>query len=154
ATQQHVVVKGAVEDYADAPRVAKRLFRDLVCLCGGCQRQTFEECPCGIAATERKNILDMLAGMDLSTPEKEEAAYQTVVAAYVERFGGNHVLNVPPDTAFNRLAWAVPYAVFAAAVIVILQVVRTWVRRGKAHDAQVAASRPAAPAQKTGPKKY
>ena len=141
-TQVHEIVTGVVDDNANAPPVARRLFHDLVCLCGGCQRQTFEECPCAVAAKERQAIVGMLAGRDLSTPEKEQAAYNEIVAAYVQRFGGYHVLNVPPDTMFNRLAWAVPYAIAMAALLVILQLVRTWVRRGKAHNEALAAVRP------------
>src|SRR5262249_42193611 len=42
-TSAHVIVKGAVEDDANAPPVAKRLWKDLVCLCGGCQRGALSE---------------------------------------------------------------------------------------------------------------
>jgi len=131
----HVIVEGVVEDDANAPPVAKRLFHDLVCLCGGCQRETLKECRCGNAAQERERIMAMLAGRDISTKDKEDRAYADVVAFYVQRYGGNHVLAMPPDTAFNRLAWIVPYATFGLAVVVIFMLVRTWVRRGKAAEA-------------------
>jgi len=41
------------------------------------------------------------------------------------------VLNVPPDTPFNRMAWAVPYAAFGAALLLVWLMVRGWVRRGR-----------------------
>jgi cytochrome c-type biogenesis protein CcmF len=151
----HQVVQGVVEEGANAPPIAKKLWSDLVCLCGGCQRESLAECRCAVAAQERERILGMLAGKDLSTPAAEQAAYADVVAAYVARFGGNHVLHVPPDTAFNRLAFIVPYASFAAAVIIILQVVRTWVRRGRARDgAPTAAPAVAVAAAGPAPSKY
>jgi cytochrome c-type biogenesis protein CcmF len=142
-TSQHVIVHGVVDDDAGAPPLAKRLWSDLVCLCQGCQRESLSACRCGYAKQERERIVGMLAGVDLSTKEKEEAAYRQVVAAYVARYGGNHVLNVPPDTAFNKLAWAVPYAAFGAAVVLIGLVVRGWVRRGQGQAA--------APTVATGP---
>jgi cytochrome c-type biogenesis protein CcmF len=147
ASGAHVIVQGAVEDDANAPPVARRLWKDLVCLCGGCQRETLAECRCGPAAKEREKILGMLAGMDLSTPAKQQAAYEQVVAAYVAQAGGYHVLAVPPDTAFNKLSWAVPYAAFLSAVVVIGMIVRGWVRRGRSQTAAPAAPPADVPAE-------
>jgi hypothetical protein len=41
------------------------------------------------------------------------------------------VLNVPPDTPFNKMAWAVPYAAFGGAILLVGLMVRGWVRRGR-----------------------
>jgi cytochrome c-type biogenesis protein CcmF len=143
---KHEIVHGVVIEGENAPPVAKRLWGDLVCLCGGCKRETFSACKCAVAKKERDNIVNMLAGRDLSTEAAEKAAYDEVIAAYKARFGGDHVLNVPPDTAFNRLAWVVPYAAFGAAVIFVGVLVRTWVRRGR-RDRKASARPGAAPAR-------
>jgi cytochrome c-type biogenesis protein CcmF len=150
STGAHVVVKGAVEDDVNAPPVAKRLWAHLVCLCGGCQRETLLECRCGQAANERTKILGMLEGMDLSTPAKEQAAYDQVVQAYVARYGGYHVLATPPDSGFNKLSWALPYATFFATIVIIGLVVRGWVRRGKSEIARAAQE----PLPAAGPREY
>ena len=36
---------------------------------------------------------------------------EQVLQHFVKDVGGIHVLSEPPDKGFNRLAWAVPYAV-------------------------------------------
>jgi cytochrome c-type biogenesis protein CcmF len=144
---KHEIVHGVVTEGENAPPVAKRLWADLVCLCGGCKRETFQACKCAYAKKERDKVLEMLAGKDLSSPEKEQAAYDEVIAAYRDRFGGDHVLNVPPDTAFNRLAWVVPYAAFGAAVIFVAVLARSWVRRGR--RARFAAAPPPAGTERT-----
>jgi cytochrome c-type biogenesis protein CcmF len=131
ANTPHEVNEVNIVDEATAPPLAKRLWKDLTCMCGGCARESLLECKCGQARQERETILGMLAGMDTSTPQAQEKAYQTVVAAYVTRFGGNHVLQVPPDKGFNILAWALPYATFAGVLLLIFAAVRGWVHRGR-----------------------
>jgi cytochrome c-type biogenesis protein CcmF len=128
---KHEIVQGVVTEGENAPPVAKKLWADLVCLCGGCQRETLAACKCAVAKKERDGILAMLDPYDLSTPEGEALAYAEVVESYKERFGGNHVLNVPPDTPFNKMAWAVPYAAFGGAILLVGLMVRGWVRRGR-----------------------
>ncbi len=160
----HVIVQngpGVVEDEAGAPPVAHRLWADLACMCGGCNKEALGECRCGNARAERERILGMLAGKDLSTPAKEEAAYREVVAAYIARFGGNTVLRVPPNRGFNLLAWAVPYASFAGGLVLVVLIARGWVARGRASTAAATASmataalnKPKAAAAAAGNSKY
>src|SRR5262249_13869527 len=60
----HEPVVGGSDDRASAPAVAQKLYHDLVCLCGGCARETLWDCPCGFAAQERERVLALLAGKD------------------------------------------------------------------------------------------
>lgn len=69
------------------PAVAGRLWKELVCLCGRCERLTLSACRCHDAKVERHNVLELLRGQDLSTPTGTEEAYQSVVRTYVGRFG-------------------------------------------------------------------
>lgn len=78
-------------DAKTAP-VAQRLWADLVCLCGRCPRLTLAACQCPDAAAERKKVVELLQGHDLSSAAGSHAAYQAVVQAYVTRFGGRQVL--------------------------------------------------------------
>jgi hypothetical protein len=101
--------------------VARRLWGDLVCLCGRCQRLTLSACHCPDAAAERKKVLELLRGRDLASPAGAESAYQAVVKEYVARFGGRHVLaseqssGAPEDWP----ALAVSLAVIAAAIAAV-----------------------------------
>jgi cytochrome c-type biogenesis protein CcmH/NrfF len=128
---QHVDSPGASEEIAAAPPVAQRLFRDLVCLCGGCKRETLDKCPCAYAKAERDKVMAMLAGKDISTDEKAELAYTQVRDALVAEYGGQQILTVPIDKGFNKLAWIVPWVVFALALTLVVVVGRRWVTRGR-----------------------
>lgn len=136
---QHQVEDVPSFDEESVPPIANRLFKDLVCMCGGCKRLTLHECPCAYAAKERETIMGMLAGRDLSPAANEKAAYDEVVAAFVGKYGGHHVLTVPPDSPFNRLAWMVPYAAVAGGLIVLVTVAGRWVRRGRKDDGKAEA---------------
>lgn len=113
--------------------VAQRLWRDLVCLCGRCQRLTLSACHCPDAAAERKKVLDLLRGRDIVSRAGAEAAYQTVVKEYVARFGGRHVLasEQPGGPPADWPALAVSVAVIAAAcaAVVIVELRRRSRRR-------------------------
>ncbi|HKA88777.1 MAG TPA: cytochrome c-type biogenesis CcmF C-terminal domain-containing protein [Haliangiales bacterium] len=137
----HEPVVGGSDDRASAPAVAQKLYHDLVCLCGGCARETLWDCPCGFAAQERERVLALLAGKDLSTPDKERAAYDLVVVSFVSRYGGQQVLRVPLDNAFNRLTWLLPILALCGGAVLVGFAVRTWVRRGQkvAADARAGA---------------
>ena len=128
---QHVDSPGASEEIAAAPAVAQRLFRDLVCLCGGCKRETLDKCPCAYAKAERDKVMAMLAGKDISTDEKADKAYTEVRDALVAEYGGQQILTVPIDKGFNKLAWIVPWVVFALALTLVVVVGRRWVTRGR-----------------------
>ena len=56
--------------------------------------------------------------------------------------GGIHVLSEPPDKGFNRLAWAVPYAVGLGSFAAIGLVALRWSRRRDAGGARGCATRP------------
>jgi len=119
-------------DVRSASPIAQRLFADLVCMCGTCQRLTLAKCGCGYAAEEREKIVAMLAERDISTPAAQEKAYVEIRDAFIKQYGGQHVLTVPLDKGFNKLGWIVPWAVFVAALGLVFWVGRPWVQRGRA----------------------
>ena len=80
-------VPEAVELDPRTAAVAGRLWKELVCLCDRCERLTLAACPCPDAAAERKNVVELLRGKDLSSPAASEAAYQAAVQSYVARSG-------------------------------------------------------------------
>jgi cytochrome c-type biogenesis protein CcmH/NrfF len=143
---QHVDSPGASEEIAAAPAVAQRLFRDLVCLCGGCKRETLDKCPCAYAKAERDKVMGMLAGKDISTDAAAEKAYTEIRDALVAEYGGQQILTVPIDKGFNKLAWIIPWVVFALALTLVVVVGQRWVRRGRLATASARASSAAAAA--------
>jgi hypothetical protein len=76
-----------VDAGADVSPVARKLWGELVCLCGRCQRLPLSHCHCPMATAERKKILDMLGSRDLATASGQDAAHASVLGDYVTRFG-------------------------------------------------------------------
>ena len=109
---------------------AKRLMKDLGCMCGGCNKEPIHDCKCGFAAQERAKVLGMLSGRDLTSDAARESAYLEVRDSFIARHG-QEVLVSPLDTGFNRLAWAFPYMALGGALVLIFVGGRHWVRRGR-----------------------
>jgi cytochrome c-type biogenesis protein CcmH/NrfF len=108
--------------------VAKRLMKELVCLCGGCQRESLYDCKCAYASQEREQVLRMLKSLDLSTEAKRDQAYGSVVAAFVQEYGGEQVLNTPR----NQMSWILPYIAIAGGLALLVAVGARWVKSGRA----------------------
>ncbi len=111
----------------DSP-LASELMHNLVCLCGGCKRETIRECKCGYAAQERKKVLDMLAAYDLTTDKGRITARQAVTGSFIKEYGGQHVLAAPRTSA----TWIVPYVAVAGGLVLLLVIGRRLVTRGAA----------------------
>ena len=131
----HNVSTGVAHMFRPDTDVAERLMKELVCLCGGCQRENIGECRCGYAAQERRKVMALLAGQDLSTPEGQQAAYDAVVEAFVAEYGGRHVLATPQSSA----SWMIPYAAIAGGLVLLFGVGRRMVVRGRAQARENAA---------------
>jgi cytochrome c-type biogenesis protein CcmF len=107
AHAQHVETPGLVLR-APASVLERELQSEIVCMCGTCGRKRIGECTCGMAAEMRAELAGLVAkGMD------RDQVYQY----YIGKYGSQEPLAMPIDEGFNRLAWAVPYALglFGAA---------------------------------------
>jgi cytochrome c-type biogenesis protein CcmF len=97
----------------------RQLENDIMCTCG-C-RSPMGTCPmrpnCGHYDEQAKR-LDQLLG--------EGKDHDAVVASFVREFGGQAVLTAPIDRGFNRLAWAVPYAVGVVMLGAVFFAARRW----------------------------
>ena len=129
-------------EYSEAPRhgdgagyahvhrpenpTSTKAMKELVCLCGGCQRESIYECRCGYAAGERQKVARILASMDLPTDRVDEQAYQTVIDSFIAEYG-ERVLSTPK----SQLSWAMPLAALGGALLVLLVLGRRWVRHGR-----------------------
>jgi cytochrome c-type biogenesis protein CcmF len=104
---QHVETPGLVLR-APSSVLERELQGEIVCMCGTCGRKRIGECTCGMAAEMRAELAGLVAkGMD------RDQVYQY----YIDKYGSQEPLAMPIDKGFNRLAWAVPYALglFGAA---------------------------------------
>jgi hypothetical protein len=66
------------------PDVARRLWHDLLCLCGECEHKTLEACECNYAADRRQEILDAVRRLGFGTPKQDQATYAAVSHDYLE----------------------------------------------------------------------
>jgi cytochrome c-type biogenesis protein CcmF len=148
----HSVAEGAAHLNRPDGAVAEKAMADLVCMCGGCSRETVLDCKCGFAAEERGRVLAILATYDLDDPAQANRAYDAVMASFVGRFG-EAVRIVPKDTGFNRLGWGIPYLALGGGLVLLFTVGRRWVRRGKMQAAAASAA-PAAPGDRADAQAY
>ncbi|HTM19677.1 MAG TPA: cytochrome c-type biogenesis CcmF C-terminal domain-containing protein [Kofleriaceae bacterium] len=110
---------------------AGKLMKELVCLCGGCKRESLYDCKCQVAADERCHVLELLAGRDLSSESARQSAYDAVEKAYVDEYG-EQVKATPK----SNVSWAVPAIAIGGGLIIVFFLVRAWVRRGRAAVAE------------------
>ncbi|MCC6751856.1 MAG: hypothetical protein IT371_29655, partial [Deltaproteobacteria bacterium] len=111
----------------------RSVMKNFACLCGGCPKIPLDSCPCGFAQTERAAIRGKIAqGWDL---ERIIGWYTTARGPEIgKKPFGAVALAIPPDTAFNRLSWLVPYGASAVAAGVLFALGRRWARRRRAAD--------------------
>lgn len=134
----HADDSGWAHRYRPDTPLASKLMKDLVCLCGGCQRETLYDCKCGFAATERKKVLDLLAPFDLTTPGGSAAAEKAVRDAFIAEYGGEHVLAAPR----SKSTWLVPILGITGGLLVVGVLGARLVARGRAAAAAAAGPAP------------
>jgi cytochrome c-type biogenesis protein CcmH/NrfF len=115
----------------EAQRLAAKLMKGLVCMCGGCNRENLHDCKCNYAAEQRGIVLSMVG---------QGMTYDQVVASFVKTYGGEDVLNEPTDS----LAWILPYVAILGGLGLVMVLGTRWVKRGRAQVASAAAVAPAA----------
>jgi cytochrome c-type biogenesis protein CcmH/NrfF len=89
---------------------------------------------CEGKASQRAKLQAMLA---------QGMTREQILAKFVKEFGPD-ILSQPPDNAFNRLAWALPYGLGLAGIGLVGGMAVRWARRkdAAAPEAPAAAARP------------
>ena len=100
-----------------------KLGHQLMCMCG-CN-QILLECN-HVGCTMSSRMRDELSA-GLARGDNDSLVLQSFVQKY-----GNVVLAAPTSTGFNRVAWIMPFAVFIAAVVLTIWLVRLWKSRAVA----------------------
>ncbi len=104
----------------------KEVAKDLVCLCGSCNRESLATCICtAFAVPEREVIGEALAARQ---------THQQIVDSFVERFGPR-ALAAPPARGYTLLAWIGPFVGLIFGVFVVRQALLRWRRVHAAAEA-------------------
>ena len=105
---------------ADVDARFNKLGHQLMCMCG-CNQVLLECNHVGCAYSERMRG-ELTASLERG--DNDSLALQSFVQKY-----GNTVLSAPTTTGFNRVAWIMPFAVFAIASAMTVWLVRLWKSR-------------------------
>jgi cytochrome c-type biogenesis protein CcmH len=100
-----------------------KLGHGLMCMCG-CGQVLLECNHVGCTYSERMRN-ELAAGLERGDSDS------LVLQSFVQKYG-NTVLAAPTTTGFNRVAWIMPFAVFAAALALTVWLVRMWKSRSVA----------------------
>jgi cytochrome c-type biogenesis protein CcmF len=116
--QQHgVIPRGELQ---------RRIEDRVLCMCGGC-RSPMGSCPmrprCAHYDQQSAQVASYIAA---------GRTYDEVIDAFVQEFGSQAVLAAPIDRGFNRLAWAVPYAIGVIGLVFAGVFAVKWSRRAAA----------------------
>jgi cytochrome c-type biogenesis protein CcmF len=119
--------EGFAHQHRPTSDTAAQIMKDLICMCGGCQREDIHSCKCGYAAKEREKVLQRLASLDLTTDKGRTAARTTVVESFIKEYGSEQVLAVPR----NKAGWMVPVVVAVGGLGLLGFVMSRWIARGR-----------------------
>lgn len=108
---------------ADTDARFNKLGHQLMCMCG-CGQVLLECNHVGCTYSDRMRN-ELAAG--LTKGDNDSMTLQSFVQSY-----GATVLAAPTNTGFNRVAWIMPFAVFAAATFLTVWLVRIWKSRAVA----------------------
>ena len=88
-----------------------------MCMCG-CNQVLLECNHVGCTYSDRMRN-ELTAGLERGDSDS------LVLQSFVQKYG-NTVLAAPTTTGFNRIAWIMPFAVFALAILGPVWLVRLW----------------------------
>ncbi len=108
---------------ADADARFNKLGHGLMCACG-CSQVLLECNHVGCTYSERMRN-ELTAGIERGDNDS------LILQSFVQKYG-NTVLSAPSSTGFNRIAWIMPFAVFALASFLTVWLVRLWKSRAVA----------------------
>jgi cytochrome c-type biogenesis protein CcmH len=108
---------------ADTDARFNKLGHQLMCMCG-CNQVLLECNHVGCTYSDRMRN-ELSAGFTRGDSDS------LVLQSFVQKYG-NTVLAAPTTTGFNRIAWIMPFAVFALAILSTVWLVRLWRARAVA----------------------
>jgi len=118
ARAQHIETGRAPNTAALTP-LEREVGHAVVCMCGTCGRKLVSECTCAKAEEMRSEIAALV---------KQGQTKKQILDFYIEKYGSQQPLAEPLDEGFNRLAWAFPYVIGVAALLLVVAIARRWSR--------------------------
>jgi cytochrome c-type biogenesis protein CcmH len=118
ARAQHVET-GRAPNTAAATPLEREVGHAVVCMCGTCGRKLVSECTCAKAEEMRTEIASLV---------QQGRTKKQILDFYIEKYGSQQPLAEPLDEGFNRLAWALPYVLGTAALLLVVVIARRWSR--------------------------
>lgn len=110
--------------------VEQRLMQNLACTCPTCSLEPIERCQCDLATKMRGEVKDALRGVDISTPDKRETAYQHVRNLFAAKYGAD-VLTPNEKKTDPCMNW-LPIVLFFGGALLLVVVTRRSIRRRRA----------------------
>jgi Cytochrome C biogenesis protein len=123
--------------FSDAGARTSSLGHRLMCQCGCAQ--LLGECDHYGCPSRGAEQSELAAGIAAGQSD------QQIFDSFVTKYGAT-VLAAPTTKGFDLVAWIAPFAVFAAALLGTILLIRRW--SGPANDAQTANAIPADPAER------
>jgi len=112
--------------YRPTTAIESDLMKELVCMCGGCQRESLYACKCAQAADDRRRVLELLSDFK-SQGMSDDQASKAVIKAFVREYGGEDVLATPR----SKMSWLLPSVAVIGGLGLLFAVGYRWVARGK-----------------------
>jgi cytochrome c-type biogenesis protein CcmH/NrfF len=107
------------ETRAITPEEIKVVAKELVCLCGSCNRESLATCTCTEFAVPQREIIG--AALEAGKTKDE------IVADFVSRYG-QMVLASPPPEGYKLLAWIAPIVTLVLGIALVRTVLLKWRR--------------------------
>jgi cytochrome c-type biogenesis protein CcmH/NrfF len=108
--------------YARTP-FENQMQHEIVCTCGACGHQTLAECRKDNCSRSHEMRRDLAAMIDQGKNREQ------IIAAFMEKYGGEEMLGAPLDRGFNRLAWLFPYLIGLTSAVAVAVVAVKWTRK-------------------------
>src|SRR5664279_3039159 len=105
---------------ADVDARFGKLGHEMMCMCG-CNQVLLECNHVGCAYSDRMRN-ELTAGLERGDNDS------LILQGFVQKYG-NTVLSAPTSSGFNVIAWIMTFAVFAAASVLTVWLVRLWKSR-------------------------
>jgi cytochrome c-type biogenesis protein CcmF len=102
----------------------KQMQHEIVCTCGACGHQTLAECRKDACGTSHQMRGELAAMIDSGMNDKD-----TIVQAFITKYGTEEMLGAPVDRGFSRLAWLFPYLVGAFSAVAVGFAAVKWTRK-------------------------
>lgn len=104
---------------AATPEEIKVVAKELVCLCGSCNRESLATCTCTEFAVPQREVIG--AALEAGKTKDE------IVADFVSRYG-QMVLASPSPEGYKLLAWIAPIVALLLGVALVRTVLLRWRR--------------------------